>query len=192
MPPITENIFGSTFSTTGKCPSTSAAGETSLPVGSVYSGSTDKYYSWSDTKMTWHDAQVQCSARGATLIESRTVEEHEVFTVMQSKNFDCQDIVSVYFNSMNFADALNSGIWTGHVNTDLTVCNNANDCLNKVNLVSDGGHYNTTVYPGHVVIFDAGKFQAIYKNANPRGINDRSGTNMESSACEFTCHKESK
>ena len=94
-PPIPSTIFDSTLSITGKCPSSSAAGETSPPVGSVYSGSTDKHYSWDYARKTWHDAQVQCSARGATLIESRTVEEHEVFLVMASKNYDSQDIVSV-------------------------------------------------------------------------------------------------
>ena len=62
-----------------------------------------------------------------------------------------------------------------------------------MNLVSDGGHYNTTVYPGHVVNFDEGKFQAVYKKNNPsKGINDRTGTNKQRWACEFTCHKESK
>ena len=69
----------------GKCSSSSAAGETSPPAGFVYNEPADKYYAWLYDYKSWYNAQVQCSAQEATLIEAKTAEEHEVFPVMRSK-----------------------------------------------------------------------------------------------------------
>ena len=70
---------------TGKCNSSSAAGETSPPAGFVYNAPADKYYSWIYQTLSWYDAQVQCSAQEATLIEGTTADEHEVMNIMRSK-----------------------------------------------------------------------------------------------------------
>ena len=96
-PPIPSTIFDSTLSITGKCPSSSAAGETSPPVGSVYVASTDKYYSWEYSKWQWDKAQVECSAKGATLIEANTLKEHNkvLNKIMTSKKNYALGITSV-------------------------------------------------------------------------------------------------
>ena len=75
---------------TGKCNSSSAAGETSPPAGFAYNAPADKYYSWHYDKKSWYDAQVQCSAQEATLIEGKTAEEHNVFPIMKGKIYDGQ------------------------------------------------------------------------------------------------------
>ena len=72
----------------GKCPSSSAAQETSPPAGAFYKLSTDKYYKYYSKeadKKNWHAAQVECSSLGATLVEGGTPGEHEVFLVLASK-----------------------------------------------------------------------------------------------------------
>ena len=85
---------------TGKCPSSSAAGETTPPAGFVYNKPADKYYSWSSDLVarTWYAAQVQCSAREATLIEGTTAEEHDVFPVMRSTICPPKAISIPFFN----------------------------------------------------------------------------------------------
>ena len=75
-------------STRHKCPSNSA--HSKPPDGYVYISQAGKYYRpYRDTK-SWYDAQVQCSAREATLVEGKTAEEHDVFPIMKGKIYDGQ------------------------------------------------------------------------------------------------------
>ena len=61
------------------------SGPCPAPQGYHYKSNSDKFYKTFTVKKTWDDASDECSKDEATLIEHRTVAEHQVLKGMYSK-----------------------------------------------------------------------------------------------------------